>query len=62
MAKTIPSRLRDNRVMIYILLEAFLAGMILVLIVWWTMFSGRPKGELVDAQPKTQDTGSKPKA
>lgn len=28
-----------------ILLEALGAGVLLVLIVWWTMFSGRPKGE-----------------
>ena len=28
-----------------ILLEAFLALVILVGIVWWTMFSGRKKGE-----------------
>lgn len=31
--------------MTLILLEALLALLILVLIVWWTMFSGRPKGE-----------------
>lgn len=29
-----------------ILLEALLALLILVGIVWWTMFSGRTKGEL----------------
>ena len=28
-----------------ILLEAFGAMLLLVLIVWWTMFSGRSKGE-----------------
>lgn len=28
-----------------ILLEALGALVLLVLIVWWTMFSGRPKGE-----------------
>jgi hypothetical protein len=28
-----------------ILLEALAAGLLLVLIVWWTMFSGRKKGE-----------------
>jgi hypothetical protein len=32
--------------MLLILLEALLALLILVGIVWWTMFSGRPKGEL----------------
>lgn len=31
-----------------ILLEALLALAALVLIVWWTMFSGRQKGELPD--------------
>jgi nitrogen fixation-related uncharacterized protein len=31
-----------------ILLEALLAGLVLILIVWWTMFSGRKKGELHD--------------
>ena len=29
-----------------ILLEALLALVLLVAIVWWTMFSGRKKGEL----------------
>lgn len=33
-----------------ILLEALGAGLVLVLIVWWTMFSGRKRGELHDAQ------------
>ena len=32
--------------MTLLLLEAFGALIILVLIVWWTMFSGRPNGEL----------------
>ena len=31
-----------------ILLEAFAAGALLVFIVWWTMFSGRKKGERPD--------------
>ncbi|WP_077003478.1 hypothetical protein [Variovorax sp. KK3] len=31
-----------------ILLEALGAGILLVLIVWWTMFSGRKRGELHD--------------
>jgi len=31
--------------MLLILLEALLALGLLVLIVWWTMFSGRKKGE-----------------
>jgi hypothetical protein len=28
-----------------LLIEALLALAVLVFIVWWTMFSGRPKGE-----------------
>jgi cbb3-type cytochrome oxidase subunit 3 len=31
--------------MLVILLEALLALLLFVLIVWWTMFSGRKKGE-----------------
>lgn len=31
--------------MLLILLEALLALVLLLLIVWWTMFSGRDKGE-----------------
>lgn len=34
--------------MLLILLEALAALLVLVLIVWWTMFSGRKKGELSD--------------
>ncbi len=59
-------QVKQKRFMIYILLEAFLAGMILVGIVWWTMFSGRPGGERSsapdDERPKldAKDTPSKP--
>jgi len=35
-----------------ILLEALGALAILVLIVWWTMFSGRKKGERSDPERK----------
>lgn len=41
-----------------LLLEAFGALVLLVLIVWWTMFSGRKNGELVtgdEAQPKADE-------
>jgi hypothetical protein len=41
-----------------ILLEALGAGVLLVLIVWWTMFSGRKGGELPDrseSPPPAQD-------
>jgi cbb3-type cytochrome oxidase subunit 3 len=43
--------------MLLILLEALLALLLFVLIVWWTMFSGRNKGELRerDAQPGRDD-------
>ncbi len=34
-----------------IFLESLGAGVLLVLIVWWTMFSGRHRGELPGAQP-----------
>ena len=34
-----------------ILLEAAGAGLLLVLIVWWTMFSGRDRGERRDDDP-----------
>ena len=36
--------------MLLILLEALGAGLILVLIVWWTMFSGRRDGERKDEE------------
>ncbi len=32
-------------------LEALGAGVVLVLIVWWTMFHGRVKGELPGTDP-----------
>ncbi|MBN8557709.1 MAG: hypothetical protein LCH72_09160 [Proteobacteria bacterium] len=45
--------------MTLILLEALGALLLFVLLVWWTMFSGREKGELPrqteDAPPPTQD-------
>jgi len=39
-----------------ILLEALLALVLLVGIVWWTMFSGRKKGELSSSE---DDSGKK---
>jgi hypothetical protein len=36
-----------KRFMLLILLEALLALLVLVAIVWWTMFAGRKKGVLV---------------
>jgi len=41
-------RRRDEIYMWVILLEAFGALVLFVLIVWWTMFSGRDKGERRD--------------
>jgi len=38
-----------------ILLEALLALVVLVAIVWWTMFSGRKRGELVRPEPSPDD-------
>lgn len=40
-----------------ILLEALAAGVLLVLIVWWTMFSGRVKGELPTRNPEKPPGG-----
>jgi hypothetical protein len=36
-----------------LILEALLALVILVVIVWWTMFSGRPGGEV----PRAEEDG-----
>ena len=56
--------------MVLILLEALAALVLLLLIVWWTMFSGRPKGEppsriaappapQADARPGTAKPGER---
>ena len=37
--------------MTLLLLESLLALLLFVFIVWWTMFSGRPKGELPPDEP-----------
>jgi len=44
--------------MTLIILEALGAGILLVAIVWWTMFAGRKNGELT---PPAQDEDSAPK-
>ena len=44
-----------------ILLEAFLALLILLAIVWWTMFSGREKGELKSEKPNESEPKGPPK-
>jgi hypothetical protein len=36
----------------WLLLEALGAGVLLVAIVWWTMFSGRTKGERRDGDER----------
>ncbi|CAA9443362.1 MAG: hypothetical protein AVDCRST_MAG51-3457 [uncultured Ramlibacter sp.] len=46
--------------MLLILLEALLALALLVLIVWWTMFSGRPRGERPEAQAEQDRDARKP--
>jgi len=43
--------------MILLLLEALAALLILIFIVWWTMFSGRKNGELKD--PPQDDSKEK---
>ncbi len=45
--------------MTLLLLEALGALVILVLIVWWTMFSGRKNGELKSREP-VDDVSKKP--
>lgn len=40
-----------------ILLEALAAGLVFILIIWWTMFSGRSKGELHDEDEAGRETG-----
>ena len=40
--------------MIVIFLEALAALLLLLFIVWWTMFSGRRKGELPEEQTREQ--------
>jgi hypothetical protein len=43
-----------NRVMWLLVLEAVGAAALLVLIVWWTMFSGRRRGELDSGAEEAQ--------
>lgn len=46
--------------MVLLLLEALGALVLLVFIVWWTMFSGRKNGELKnDSQDKQADPADK---
>lgn len=41
-----------------LLLEALGALLLLLLIVWWTMFAGRPRGELPERQDENANTAS----
>jgi hypothetical protein len=45
-----------------LLLEALGALVLLVFIVWWTMFSGRQKGELPPETPRGKDDDPRPGA
>ena len=47
--------------MLLILLEALLALALLLFIVWWTMFSGRSKGELRETQKDLESPDKKSK-
>lgn len=55
MPATVHRDIPPTTVMTLLLLEALGALIILVLIVWWTMFSGRPNGEL---PPDESDRGT----
>lgn len=46
--------------MVLILLEALVALLLLVLIVWWTMFSGRRRGELPEQHDRDDTPGLPP--
>lgn len=54
-----PIARHDHRTMLLILLEALAALALLLLIVWWTMFSGRPRGEPPAASPDARDPEAK---
>ena len=45
--------------MTLLLLEALGAMLVLIFIVWWTMFSGRKNGELEDEDDKKQEKDGK---
>ena len=47
--------------MVLLLLEALGALLLLVFIVWWTMFSGRQKGELKSKPLPGEDEATKNK-
>jgi len=41
-----------------ILLEALGAGIVFILIIWWTMFSGRKRGELREETDADDDAAA----
>jgi hypothetical protein len=47
--------------MTLLLLEALGALLIFIFIVWWTMFSGRPKGELPPDEAAQKDSPPQPR-
>ena len=46
--------------MLLLILEALFALLALILIIWWTMFSGRNKGELPGAHPADSQAAKSP--
>ena len=46
--------------MTLLLLEALLALVILIAIVWWTMFAGRHKGELKSGDARESENKDRP--
>jgi len=50
-----------EKIMVLLLLEALGALLLLVFIVWWTMFSGRDKGELKDGSTRAEADPEKEK-
>ena len=46
--------------MTLLLLEALLALVILIAIVWWTMFAGRHKGELKNGDEREPENKGRP--
>ena len=57
-----PNLFHAERTMILLLLEALGALLLLLGLVWWTMFSGRPRGELRPGSSAHQppDSGTPP--
>jgi hypothetical protein len=50
-----PTSQWSPRIMGLLLLEALAAGIVFILIIWWTMFSGRKGGELPDETGQDRD-------